>query len=299
MASRVFLFFTPSDSNLVRNWFVCREPRTAVVKLICEAFPPLFSRLLRWLMKPKCELYLSFFSCSFFSAQSSLVSIALVYSRNTHNFFSLSKARPSGLRDLPLHTCTYPLDPVVSRENLSQIFWRPHAMHIACTMSSVLVFKFAAILRSQTLARAAHSTRSLWKVEWSLHFEFVGERPVWKMLPWILPGFSDAFCPLTWAWNSTVSPPPLSILRVCHLPHVSYLSESNRSCIPRMHVDRHLFTDSPSSCRSFPNWAIPVKLCSVVVYMIINCRLHQFWSSIPTEIRIPKQHALCWQFGVY
>jgi len=27
MASRVFLFFTPSDSSLVWNWFVCREPR--------------------------------------------------------------------------------------------------------------------------------------------------------------------------------------------------------------------------------------------------------------------------------
>ena len=34
MASRVFLFFTPSDSNLVRNWFVCKEPRTPVVKLV-------------------------------------------------------------------------------------------------------------------------------------------------------------------------------------------------------------------------------------------------------------------------
>jgi len=49
-------------------------------------------------MKPRWELYLSFFFCSFFSAQSSLVSIALVYSKNTHNFFSLSKARPSGLQ---------------------------------------------------------------------------------------------------------------------------------------------------------------------------------------------------------
>ena len=28
MASRVFLFFTPSDSSLVRNLFVCNEPRT-------------------------------------------------------------------------------------------------------------------------------------------------------------------------------------------------------------------------------------------------------------------------------
>jgi len=34
MASRVFLFFTPSDSNLAKNWFVCREPRTPVVKLV-------------------------------------------------------------------------------------------------------------------------------------------------------------------------------------------------------------------------------------------------------------------------
>jgi len=34
MASRVILFFTPSDSNLVRNWFVCKEPRTPVVKLV-------------------------------------------------------------------------------------------------------------------------------------------------------------------------------------------------------------------------------------------------------------------------
>ena len=32
MASRVFLFFTPSDSSLVRNWFECRKPRTPVVK---------------------------------------------------------------------------------------------------------------------------------------------------------------------------------------------------------------------------------------------------------------------------
>ena len=98
MASRVFMFFTPSDSSLVRNWFVCREPRTPVVKLVWDAFQPLFPWWLRWLMKPRWELYLSFFSCSFFSAQSSLVSISLVYSRNKRNFSSLSKARPSGLR---------------------------------------------------------------------------------------------------------------------------------------------------------------------------------------------------------
>ena len=34
MACRVFMFFTPSDSSLVRNWFVCKELRTPVVKLV-------------------------------------------------------------------------------------------------------------------------------------------------------------------------------------------------------------------------------------------------------------------------
>ena len=33
MTSRVCLFLTPSDSSLVMNWFVWREPRTPVVKL--------------------------------------------------------------------------------------------------------------------------------------------------------------------------------------------------------------------------------------------------------------------------
>jgi len=34
MASRLCLFFTPSDSSLVKNWFVWREPRTPVVELV-------------------------------------------------------------------------------------------------------------------------------------------------------------------------------------------------------------------------------------------------------------------------
>ena len=33
MASRVFLFFTPHDSSLIRNWFVCKKLCTSVVKL--------------------------------------------------------------------------------------------------------------------------------------------------------------------------------------------------------------------------------------------------------------------------
>ena len=57
MASRVFLFFTPSDSSLVRNWFVCKEPRTPVVKLVCEVFQPLFS-FQQKLKKLRIQIYM-------------------------------------------------------------------------------------------------------------------------------------------------------------------------------------------------------------------------------------------------
>ena len=70
MASRVFLFLTPGDSSLVRNWFVWREPRTPVVKMVWEAFQPLFSRLLRWLMKPEWD-----YICHFSPVPSSLPSL--------------------------------------------------------------------------------------------------------------------------------------------------------------------------------------------------------------------------------
>ena len=72
MASRVVLFFTPSDSSLVRNWFVCSDPRFPVVKLVWEDFHPLFSRWLRWLMKPSRELF-----CHFSPAPSALPSLQL------------------------------------------------------------------------------------------------------------------------------------------------------------------------------------------------------------------------------
>ena len=42
MLSRVLVFFTPSDSSLVRNWFVCSEPRTPVVKIGLRGFPAAF-----------------------------------------------------------------------------------------------------------------------------------------------------------------------------------------------------------------------------------------------------------------
>ena len=60
--------------------------------------------------------YLSFFSLSFFSAQSSFVSIALVNSKSSHNFFSLSKARPSRLQAINVSMSVY-----------SKILYRPHS----------------------------------------------------------------------------------------------------------------------------------------------------------------------------
>ena len=47
MISLVFLFLTPSNSSLSRNWLVCRDPRTPTVKLVWETFHPFFSLLHR------------------------------------------------------------------------------------------------------------------------------------------------------------------------------------------------------------------------------------------------------------
>jgi len=79
--------------------------------------------------------------------------------------------------------------------------------------------------------------------------------------------------------------PPLSNLRLCYLLHVSWLS--NEVCTHRVHIDGYLFTESSTSRRSFPDWATPVQPCSIVVCMLINCRLHQFLSLIHKEFRIP------------
>jgi len=72
--------------------------------------------------------------------------------------------------------------------------------------------------------------------------------------------------------------PSLSILRVCHLPHVSYLSDE--ACTHRVHFDRHLFAKSLFPRRSFPDWATPVKLCGIAVCMLINLLLYRSLSLI-------------------
>jgi len=73
-------------------------------------------------------------------------------------------------------------------------------------------------------------------------------------------------------------PLPLHSASLPSAANVSYLSDE--ACTHRVHIDHYLFTKSPSSRNSFPDWATPVKLCSIVICMLIDCRLHQFLSSI-------------------
>ena len=100
MASRMFVFFTPSDSSLVKpgmyveslvlllwNWFE---------RLFSLSFPGSWDGL--WSLDGSCI-------CHFSPAPSSLPSfhscpwLSCIPSLRIHiNFFSLSKARPSGLR---------------------------------------------------------------------------------------------------------------------------------------------------------------------------------------------------------
>jgi len=89
-----------------------------------------------------------------------------------------------------------------------------------------------------------------------------------------------------------MSPPPspicASAIRIrCHLPHISYLSYE--ACTHCVHIDCYLFTESSYSRRFFPDWATPVKLCSTVICLPVNCLLHQFLGSIQKGVRIPYQ----------
>ena len=78
MASLVLLFFTLSVSSLVRNWFVCRKPRTPVVKLILSVY-----------------LSLSFYLCLSLSLSLSLslffsLSLSLTHTLSLPLYLSLS-----------------------------------------------------------------------------------------------------------------------------------------------------------------------------------------------------------------
>ena len=106
-----------------------------------KCFPAALSRWLRWFIKPRRELYLSIFSFSFFSAQSLFVSMALVYSSNTHYFFLVKgeAIRPSGYKCV--FVCIVKVDGIcdVVFRSLA-LFWPALGGRISCspTYSKIL-----------------------------------------------------------------------------------------------------------------------------------------------------------------
>jgi len=103
---------------------------------------------------------------------------------------------------------------------------------------------------------------------------------------WILLAFLVASCPFVYlSLKLHHVGHSLSNLCLCCLPHVSHLSDE--ACAHRVHVYCYLFTESSSCRRSFFDWATPVKLCSSVFCMRIDCLLHQFLGSIQERVRVP------------
>ena len=136
---------------------------------------------------------------------------------------------------------------------------------------------FATILHSRTLARAAHSTKSPVRVGQVYPCQ-ICRRAASLKDPARL-GFCWPFR-LLHAHLFHYVGHPSSNLRLYYLPHVFYLSDE--ACADRVHVY--------CSCRrSFFNWATPVKLCSSVFCMLIDCLLHQFLGSIQERVRVPHR----------
>ena len=132
----------------------------------------------------------------------------------------------------------------------SRTLWRPRTVYIACTLLGVSAF--ATILRSHTLARGPlHQGPG--KSRMGLSFPNLSasrQSKRRKILPLILPAFSVAACFLTSTWKSTTSPPPFP----------SWASVLCRTSLifsaHRVHVDHHLFTESPSFRRFFLDSAV-------------------------------------------
>jgi len=64
---------------------------------------------------------------------------------------------------------------------------------------------------------------------------------------------------------------------------------ADETCVHRAHFYCYLFTETFSYRRSFFDWATPVKLCSSVFCMLIDCLLHQFLCSIQERVCVPHR----------
>jgi len=151
------------------------------------------------------------------------------------------------------------------------------------------VSAFATILHSRTLARAAHSTKSPVRVGQVYPCRICRRAASLKdpaRLGFCWPQFRSLHAHLPEPQIHRVCH-PLSNLRLCYLPHVSY--HSDEACAHRVLVYCYLFTKSSSCSCSFFNWATPVKLCSSLFCMLIDCLLHQFLGSIQERVRVPHQ----------
>ena len=82
-------------------------------------------------------------------------------------------------------------------------------------------------------------------------------------------------------------PPPL---QTAPLLSAARLLPFQRSLCDRVHVYCYLFKESSSCRRSFFNWATPVKLCSSVFCMLIDCLLHQFLGSIQETVHVSHRN---------
>jgi len=168
--------------------------------------------------------------------------------------------------------CTWHLDLVTSRESPCKLFDNPTQSHYAhCLhLTQRVGFRYHPTLSKSGLCCALHQEPG--KNGGSKHSEFVGELPVWKMPPWILPAFSFALRPLTCVWNSTVSLPPFPfyVSAIYCTSRTVGISLSDETCSHRVYVGRHLCIGSSSSRRSLLDWTTPVKSCSIVICMLIN-----------------------------
>jgi len=92
---------------------------------------------------------------------------------------------------------------------------------------------------------------------------------------------------LTAMWHLSLSD-LTPLLQSAPLLSAARLSPFRRSFCPSCAcLYCYQFTESSSCRRSVFNWATPVKLCSSVFCMLINCLLHQFLGSIQERVRVP------------
>ena len=173
-----------------------------------------------------------------------------------------------------LSTCH--LDLVASCWSPYHTPWRSGTLHVAYTTLGVSAF--ATILHSRTQVHAAHSTKSPVRVGQVCPCRIC--RRAARLKDPARLGFCWPFRSLH-AHLPELQIPPCRppLLQSALLLSAARLLPFRRSLCPSCACLLLLFTESSSCRRSFFNWATPVKLCSSVFCMLIDCLLHQLLGS--------------------